>query len=105
MQHPKREKDGIMIPQAGDHTAILLLHAFSQANAASGACFRYIAEALRSFSALDREDQIAMGKQLTGHDHGTKSQGQIKQLGRIIALKQQPTRSQAMAKSTKAPQE
>ena len=84
MQHPKREKNGIMVPQAGDHTAILLLHAFSQANAASGACFRYISEALRSSPTLRSGDHAALAHHLRRHDNGTRIQKQMEDLGKTI---------------------
>lgn len=86
---PRQEGgDGIMRPQTGDHLAILLMHAFSAANAASGSCFRYIAEALRSWPKEDSRDYAVMEEQLALHDNGTKIQKQMLRLKGIIEAAQ-----------------
>jgi hypothetical protein len=84
-QHPQKERNEIMCPQAGDHIAILLLHAFSHANAVSGACFRYIAETIRANPALQANNRAVMHAQLGLHDNGTRIQKQIEDLARAIA--------------------
>jgi len=84
MQPHQQGETGITHPQAGDHIAILLMHAFSQENVASGACFRYIAETMRMFPELRISDHIAIEKQLALHDKGTKARQQILNLKRAI---------------------
>lgn len=79
-----REQNGITQPQTGDHIAIQLMHAFSHTNAASGASFRYIVEALRWLPELYSRDHEAMKVQLALHDNGTKAQKQILHLKRAI---------------------
>lgn len=85
IQQPEKEHNEIMGPRAGDHIAILLLHAFSHANAASGACFRYIAETIRTTPATQASNNLAMHAQLELHDHGTRIQKQTEDLTRTIA--------------------
>ena len=77
MQTNQKDQPGLTQPQAGDHIAILLMHAFSHTNAASGACFRYIAEALRALPALQTSDDAAIEKQLSLHDKGIKAKKQM----------------------------
>ena len=84
LQNPVRDRYGILTPQAGDHVAILLLHAFTHANAASEACFRYFAEALRSTPTLRSSDHAALAHQLRQHDNGTRIQKQMDDLKKTI---------------------
>jgi len=85
IKRPQKERNGITSPQEGDHLAILMLHAFSEANAASGACFRYIAETIRASPVLQDSDSAAMASQLDLHDRGTKIHKQLTRLIKITA--------------------
>jgi hypothetical protein len=84
-QHPTMGECGMTMPKRGDHLAILMMHAFSHANAVSGSCFRYISEILRSSPALQSADNMAMAGQLNLHYPGTKIHRQIIGLTGIIA--------------------
>lgn len=84
IQPRQKGGDGITRPQTGDHLAILLMHAFSSMNVASGACFRYIAEALTNWPEPYSTDYAVMEEQLALHDNGTKALKQMLRLKRAI---------------------
>jgi len=86
MQPRRKEGNGILTPEAGDHYAIGLMHAFSAPNARSGASFRYIAETLRHFRSLDYLDHKSLEDQLALHDHGTKAFKQTQRLMQILVI-------------------